>query len=88
MSKSNFNKNNTTPETSKVKLNKELGVYIFIDEDGNVKQIQKEKKDRKKYYPNIPTKVDDIIGDVYVIGVSDTVAMGAGDNTMIYAKYI
>ena len=75
------------PEITKSKLNKNLGVYTFIDEDGNVVEIKKEKKSIKKYYPNEPTKVDNVIGDVYVIGISDTIAMGVGDATMAYAKY-
>ena len=88
MGKSNINNTNTA-DTKKTKavLNKNLGVYTFIDEDGNVTQIKKEKKNKKKYYPNEPTKVDEVIGEIYVIGVSESIPMGVGDNVEAYAKY-
>lgn len=92
---------NTTPvpKISKSKLNKNLGVYTFIDEDGNVTQIKKEKKSIKKYYPNEPSKVETVIGDIVVIGISYDddppgtpgtagTAMGIGDNVMAYAQYL
>lgn len=89
MARSNFPGNTgQNPTSSKAKLNKNLGVYTFIDEDGNVRQIKKEKKSITKYYPNAPSKVETIVGDYAVIGVSDTVAMGVGDDTMAYAEYV
>ena len=69
-------------------LDKETGVYIFIDDQGNVRQVTKEKKTLDKFYHDKPTAVDNIIGDVWVIGVSDDIAMGVGDETASYAKYI
>jgi hypothetical protein len=76
------------PDIKKSKLNKNLGVYTFIDEDGNVTQIKKEKKSRQKYYPNEPSAVETVIGEIYVIGVTDDIAMGIGDNVMAYAQYL
>ena len=76
------------PQTTKAKLNKKLGVYTFIDEDGNVTQIKKDKKTTTKFYPNEPSKTDKIVGDYAVIGVSDTIAMGVGDSVMAYAEYV
>lgn len=90
MGRSNFpgKKPQEIPQQKKAKLNKKLGVYTFIDEDGNVTQIKKEKKSITKFYPNEPSEVDKIIGEYAVIGVSDTVAMGIGDNIMAYAEYV
>lgn len=88
MTRSNLSKPNEIKNVAKILFDKNLGVYTYIDENGNVTQIKKEKKDRKKYYPNAETNVEGILGDVYVIGVSDTVAMGVGDDTMAYARYI
>ena len=84
------------PETEKSKLNPNLGVYTFIDEDGNVKQIKKEKKNITMYYPNAPSKIDSILPDFCVIGIyggnsectsSEGIAMGIGDNLAAYANY-
>jgi len=91
MAQSNFPRRGTgpaIPETPKSPIIPKLGVYTFIDEDGNVTQIKKEKKEITMYYPNTPSKIETVIGDVFVIGVSDTIAMGIGDNTMAYAKYV
>ena len=89
--KSNFPRRgsgSTPPKLEKSKINPNLGVYAFVDKDGNVTQIKKDKKDTEKYYPNEPSKVDTVLGDVWVIGVSDDIAMGVGDEVMAYAKYI
>jgi len=91
MSQNYLPKKGTRPEvpaTEKIKLTPELGVYTFIDKDGNVKQIEKEKKTNTKYYPNTPSKVEIIVEEYAVIGISDTVAMGIGDQTMAYAEYV
>ena len=70
MAQSNLGKNTSQPiPNGKPVLDKNTGVYIFIDEDGNVKQITKEKKSVKKYFPNEPSKVEEILGDVCVIGI-------------------
>jgi len=69
MAQSNFNTNTNNTTTEKAKLDKNLGIYIFVDEYGNVTQIPKAKKVPPKYYPNDPSKVDSIVGDVFVIGV-------------------
>lgn len=71
-------------------------VYSFIDNNGNVTQIKKVKKDRFKFYidPEIVfiTTIDDC-----VIGVSGNpedpncifgIALGVGDNDIVLAKYI
>lgn len=82
-------------------FDKNLGVYVFIDEDGNVTQIKKSKKTIEKYYPNEPTKVDQVdptepvvIGILYDVPSagpqSEGTAMGVGDEgggTMAYAIY-
>ncbi len=101
MARSNLNKNTTTSNLKKATLNKKLGIYIFVDDDGNVTQIKKDKKIRTKYDPNEATKVDTTIGVVYVIGIDGegpigedgstigaTTAMGIGDTTEAYAKYV
>lgn len=69
MARSNFNKDTNNTTSGKAALDKNLGVYVFVDEYGNVTQIPKEKKVPPKYYPNDPSKVDSIVGDVFVIGI-------------------
>ena len=86
MTQSNFSKNTETTGTTTA-TEKKLGVYTLIDESGNVTQIKKERKSRKKYYPNAATKVETVIGEVFLIGVSDTTPMGIGDNIETYARY-
>jgi len=90
MARSNFpgTKPQAKPQQQKAKLDKKLGVYTFVDEDGNVTQIKKVKKSITKYYPNEPSNVDKIVGDYAVIGISDTIAMGIGDDVMAYAEYV
>jgi hypothetical protein len=71
-----------------------LNVYNFIDNNGNITQIEKKEKDRLKYYitPNIPE--NDIV-QLCVIGISNplngdcTIGMGLGlgDDSFGYAKY-
>jgi len=64
---SKYPQTNTTNNTDSVKKH---GVYIYVDESGNVEQIKKDIKKTKKYYPNTPSNVDNVIGDVFVIGVN------------------
>ncbi len=102
MARSNFTgkKASQTTKTTKSILDKNLGTYIFIDKYGNVKQIEKEKKIIKKYYPNEPTTIDIVIGETFAIGINGegpldekgatigaTKSMGVGDNIEAYAKY-
>lgn len=71
-----------------------LNVYNFIDNNGNITQIEKKEKDRLKYYitPNIPE--NDIV-QLCVIGINNplngdcTIGMGLGlgDDSFGYAKY-
>jgi hypothetical protein len=86
------------PETI-ITIDKKLGVSIFIDEDGNVTQILGEEKTREKYYPNEPSAVEIVVGDICAIGIAyevDTdvlmacetgVSMGIGDEIYAYARY-
>lgn len=69
MARSIFNKDINITTSTETDLNKNLGIYVFIDEYGNVTQIPKEKKVPPKYYPNDPSKIDSIVGDVLVIGI-------------------
>ena len=69
---------------SKSKVKNNLGVYIFIDESGNVTQIKKEKRTRDVF--NITDEVT-LLDEYYVIGVSDTDPMGIGDDLMAWAVY-
>lgn len=85
MGKSNFN-NPDAPISNLETDSEDLGKYIFIDEYGNVTQIPKVKKTLEQYYPNNPSNVDELLVDVEVIGVTDTIAMGVGDNVMAYSK--
>ena len=96
MARSNFpgKTNNTTPKLKKSAYNPNLGVYLTVDEYGNIKQVKKEKRRTlQKYYPN---EASTSIGDVFVIGVSDPISgsegieysMGIGNNTEAYAVYI
>lgn len=88
----------TAPTKKSSKLNKNLGVYTFVDEDGNVTQIKKVKKSITKFYPNEPSKVESIVGDYAVIGVASIdsgdasdIAMGVGDannGVLVYAEYV
>lgn len=72
-----------------------LNVYEFIDEFGNVTQIEKESKSRLKYYID-PTSVPETITPTCVIGISggidspdcsEGIGLGVGDNYFAYAKY-
>ena len=70
-----------------------LDIHSFVDEHGNVTQINKISKDRLKYY--IDPIFDEQTIDECVIGVNnefegpctDGVGLGFGDNTFAYAKY-
>lgn len=68
--------------------------HIFIDDNGNVTQINKIEKDRIKYY--VEKDFDDTIVEKFcVIGISDPsegdcssgIGLGLGDTTYGYAKY-
>lgn len=71
-----------------------LNVYNFIDDNGNVTQIEKKVKERLKYYitPNIPE--NDIVQSC-VIGISNPlngdctigIGLGLGDDMFGYANY-
>lgn len=74
-----------------------LNIYSFIDEDGNVIQIDKditEKGTRLKYYIDPDRPAIDYVGDC-VIGVSDAIdgdctygiGLGIGDDTWARARY-
>ena len=84
------NKNTTTNNQEDDKLN----VHIFIDENGNVTQIDKIDKDRIKYCIDPYVPQTDIVKSC-VIGISDEIegectdgiGLGLGDNTYGYAKY-
>lgn len=86
----------TTDSTIKT-TQSDYGVYIFVDENGNVTQINKEKKERLKFYPDqinaplIEPCVIGISGDIGVENCTEGIAMGCGDigsNTeMAYAIY-
>ena len=80
MARSNFpgKKISVTPQQIKAKLDKNLGVYIFIDEDGNVTQIKKKKKSITKYYPNEPSNVENIVGDYLIIGIDGGIPQPGG----------
>ena len=68
-------------------------IHIFIDQSGNVTQIEKKTKDRLKYY------IDPVATPVYisdcVIGVSDAlgadctygIGLGIGDNDFARIVY-
>lgn len=74
--------------------NTNLNVYNFIDDNGNITQIEKKEKERFKYYitPSIPE--NDIVQSC-VIGISNPlngdciigIGLGLGDETFGYAKY-
>lgn len=80
----------TINESEEEKLN----IHVFVDDNGNITQINKTSKDRLKYCidPYIPQT--DIVKSC-VIGISDPIednctngiALGVGDNTYTYAKY-
>lgn len=69
-----------------------LNVYNFIDEFGNINQMEKKPKERLKYYidPEFPEN-----DQPCVIGISDPsngdcsygIGLGFGDNSWGYAKY-
>lgn len=61
---------------------KNLGVYIFVDENGNVIQIKKEDRKKIIIYPEKEMEMD-----WTVIGVSDDTAMGVSDTMMAFANY-
>jgi len=62
------------------------GVYIFIDENGNVEQIKKDTNDRLMFYTDTKSKQQSLL-EPCIIGVSDPVngnctegiIMGTGD---------
>lgn len=67
-------------------------IYYFIDENGNLTEIEKKSKNRLKYYIDEKLIIKE---DSCVIGVSDPVegdcsygiGLGLGDQTWGYAKY-
>jgi hypothetical protein len=69
-----------------------LNIYNFIDENGNINQIEKKSKNRLKYYID-PEFVQGY--EPCVIGISDPISgecsygigLGLGDNTWVLAKY-
>ena len=85
---SNRRTENGTPIIEKAPLKKQYGIYTFIDEDGNIVEIKKEKDERKPYEKAVDVKETVLSDGIWVIGVQDTVAMGAGDLTACYAIYI
>ena len=78
----------TSPQISKAPLKKRYGIYTFIDEDGNITEIKKDLEERETYEKATDVKEKVLSDGVWVIGVQDTVAMGAGDLTACYAVYI
>ena len=66
-------------------------IHIFVDNNGNVNQIEKESKERLKYYieEEIPEKVYCVIGvdDEESGTCSEGTALGIGDNLMAFAIY-
>lgn len=69
MAQTNFGSSGNSTSKKPV-FDKNLGVWIFIDEDGNVTQIKKSKKTLEKYYPNEATKIDEVDpGEPVVIGI-------------------
>lgn len=81
----------TKPVTDKTNLD----VHIFIDESGNVTQIEKKTKDRLKYY------IDEVLPQPFIappcfIGITgDTdvnclngIALGIGDDSWALATYV
>lgn len=68
-------------------------IRVFIDNSGNVTQIEKQDKSRFKYYID-PTYTDMVL-NYCAIGISDEefgecsygIALGIGDNLMAFAKY-
>lgn len=46
-------------------------VYIFIDDYGNVTQIEKKTKNRLKYYPDALNK-QQFLYEPYIIGICDS----------------
>jgi hypothetical protein len=73
--------------------NTQKDIHTFVDEHGNVTQIDKKDKTRLKYYidPSFP----EVVFESCAIGISEPfegdctygVGLGVGDNTFIYAKY-
>lgn len=60
MAQSNIGGTGETPSERRVVFDKNLGVYIYIDKSGNVTQIKKSKKSIEMYYPNAPSKSDEV----------------------------
>lgn len=68
-----------------------LNIYNFIDENGNINQIEKKSNNRLKYYIDPIFQKD----EPCVIGIGDPISgdcsygigLGLGDNTWVYAKY-
>ena len=73
-----------------------LGVYNFVDDSGNLTEIKKKLRPRDKYNADQRFITEDLVGEVYVIGVSGPLGgspftngdiMGCGDDTAAYAIY-
>ena len=86
----------TTTTTPIEIIDKELGVYTFIDKNGNVTQINKKNKKRYKYCADPKLPQQDLITPC-VIGISGAPGdadciygkgLGFGDTTFGYAKYV
>lgn len=84
---------NTDTVAQVISGNTNIDVHIFIDEFGNVTQIEKKSKERLKYYID-PTSSPVYISDC-VIGVSDSIegdcsygkGLGIGDNQFARVIY-
>jgi len=85
----------TYPISSVVLSGETKNIYVFVDESGNVNQIEKkQKKERLRYYidPNMPQV--EFIPDC-LIGINDPVSgdcslgigLGIGDNLFARANY-
>lgn len=77
----------TTEITTSGTTGKTLNVYNFVDEYGNVTQIEKKSKTRLKYYPDARTIQEILVPEQWIIGVSDDTPMGTDDDQMDYAIY-
>lgn len=84
-----------TPSTSTTQQQEEKpNIYVFVDDDDNVEQINKESKDRLKYCidPYVPQTE---IVETCVIGINDPIegdctdgiGLGFGDDTYGFAIY-
>lgn len=88
-----------TTVTTDVKITQpsEFGVYTFIDEFGNITQIEKSVKERLKFYPERVVRptfepcVIGVSGDLGRTNCTDGIALGCGDvgssTEMAYAIY-